>query len=219
MRVDTLFCVWLAPIISLVDVANVLVVRSEHPAKDITTLIGIAKDNPKKINYGSAGIGTTGHLAGAVFEQQAKVQMTHVPYRGGAPAMTGLLGGETDMIFSSIPTAVEHINTGRLCALAVTGKKELVTLPGVKTMISAGITNYDLPSWYGLFAPAGTPQPVIEKLEKAFIKVLAIPEVRHQLIKLGMVPDPVPAAHFKQQLAKDSQYWQGVLEKANITAN
>lgn len=209
----------LAPIISLVDVANVLVVRNEHPAKNIADLVEIAKKNPKKINYGSAGIGTTGHLAGAVFEQQAHVELTHVPYRGGAPAMTGLLSGETDMIFSSIPTAVEHINSGRLRALAVTGKTELETLPGIKTMKDAGVTHYVLPSWYGLFAPTGTPQPIIDKLEREFTKVLTIPEVKKQLIMLGMVPDPVPAAKFKQQLAQDSKYWQGVLEKANISAH
>lgn len=205
------------PIISLVDVANVMVVRSEHDAKTLQDLVGMAKANPNQLNFGSSGIGTTGHLAGEIFQQEADVKMTHVPYRGGAPAMTGLLGGETDMIFSSVPTAVEHVKGGRLRALAVTGHSELETLPGVPPLKDAGIPNYELPSWYGVFAPAGTPKPIIEKLEKEFTTVLALPEVKKQLVALGMVPNPVPAAKFKLQLANDSEYWKDILEKADIS--
>ncbi len=209
----------LTPILSLVDVANVMVVRDEHPAKNINDLVGMAKANPQSVDFGSAGIGTTAHLAGEVFQQEANVKLTHVPYRGGAPAMTGLLGGETDLIFSSVPTAVEHVKSGRLRALAVTGATELETLPGVPPLKDAGIANYELPSWYGLFAPAGTPQPIIDKLEKELATVLEMPEVKKRLITLGMVPNPVPAAKFKQQLAADSKYWQGVLKKANISVD
>ena len=209
----------LEPVISLVDVANVMVVRSEHKAETLQELIDMAKEKPHELDFGSSGIGTTGHLAGEIFQQQADVQMTHVPYRGGAPAMTGLLGGETDMIFSSVPTAVEHVKTGRLRALAVTGHSELETWPGVAPLKDLGLTNYELPSWYGVFAPAGTPRPIIEKLEKAFTTVLERPDVKQQLIALGMVPSPVLSAEFKQQLANDWGYWKEVLEKSGIELN
>ncbi|RTZ39140.1 tripartite tricarboxylate transporter substrate binding protein [Candidimonas sp. SYP-B2681] len=209
----------LEPILSLVDVANVMVVKGDHPAKGVQDIVQLAKTNPDQVDFGSAGIGTTAHLAGEVFQQGAGIKLTHVPYRGGAPAMTGLLGGETDLIFSSVPTAVEHVKNGRLRALAVTGSKPLDTLPGVPPLKDAGIAGYELPSWYGVFAPAGTPQPIVAKIGNELAKILELPEVKSQLIALGMVPNPVHAADFKRQLGEDTKYWKGVLEKANIRFN
>jgi tripartite-type tricarboxylate transporter receptor subunit TctC len=209
----------LAPVLSLVDVANVMVVKKEHPAKSVQDIVELAKTNPEQVDFGSAGIGTTAHLAGEVFQQEAGIKLIHVPYRGGAPAMTGLLGGETDLIFSSVPTAVEHVKSGRLRALAVTGSKPLETLPGVPPLKDAGIAKYELPSWYGVFAPAGTPEPIVAKLGDELARILEIPEVKSQLITLGMVPNAVHAADFKRQLAEDTKYWKGVLEKANIQFN
>ncbi len=206
----------LVPVISLVDVANVAVVQSSHPAQTVEELIKMARDNPREIDFGSAGIGTTAHLAGEVFQQEAEVEFTHVPYRGGAPAITGLLAGETDLIFSSIPTAVDHVNQGTLRALAVTGDMELETLPGVPPMKEAGLENYKLPSWYGIFAPKGTPAEVIELIQNEFYAALDKEEVQKKLISLGMVPNPVLAEDFSKQVNSDWDYWQGILEIADI---
>src|SRR5699024_19711 len=206
----------LVPVISLVDVANVAVVNSEHPAQSVEDLIQMAKENPHEIDFGSAGIGTTAHLAGEVFQQEADVEFTHVPYRGGAPAITGLLAGETDLIFSSIPTAVDHVNQGTLRALAVTGDMELETLPGVPPMKEAGLAEYKLPSWYGIFAPKGTPTEVIELLQNEFQAALEKEKTQKLLISLGMVPNPVLSEQFSKQVKDDWDYWEGILEVADI---
>lgn len=209
----------LVPVIELVDIANVLVIRSEYEHKSVAELIAHAKANPGKLNYGSSGIGTSVHLAGEVFSQDAGVKLTHVPYRGGAPAMNGLLGGEVDLIFSTVPTAIGYIKEGRLKALAVTGDRELEALPGIPPMREAGVPNYRLPSWYGIFVPKGTAAEIVQKLSDAFAAALRDPEVRKRLVSLGLVPSGAGPEKFREQVRKDWSYWKEVLEKAGIKAN
>ncbi|HEY9278675.1 MAG TPA: tripartite tricarboxylate transporter substrate binding protein [Eoetvoesiella sp.] len=205
-----------APVMTLVDVENVLVVNANHPAKSVKELIALAKDKPGSLNFGSSGIGTTGHLAGEVFKQQTNTDIAHVPYRGGAPAMTALLGGETDMIFSSIPTAVGYINSGRIRALAITGNSPQEALPGIMPLKDAGVPNYELAAWYGLLAPAGTPAEVINKLQGEIKRILSLPDVRAKLVAQGLVPNPVSADEFAKRIKVETTNWKTVIDKAGI---
>ncbi len=204
------------PIMSLVDVENVLVVNANSPIKSVEELIAEAKNKPGHLNFGSSGVGTTAHLAGEVFKQETNTDLTHVPYRGGAPAMTALLGNETDMIFSSIPTAVGHINAGKIRALAITGNQPQEALPGVLPLKDAGVPGYSLSAWYGLLAPAGTPLEVINKLQQEIKRIVALPDVRAKLVAQGLVPNPTSPSEFAQRIKADSVTWKAVVEKAGI---
>lgn len=205
-----------APVMTLVDVENVLVVNAVHPAKSVADLVKLAKEKPAELNFGSSGIGTTGHLAGEIFKQETGANITHVPYRGGAPAMTALLGNEIDMIFSSIPTAVGYINSGRIRALAITGESPQEALPGVPPLKEAGVPDYKLSAWYGLMAPAGTPPEILEKLHGEIKRILGLPDVRAKLVAQGLVPNPVTSAQFTQRIKTDTENWKVVVERAGI---
>lgn len=205
-----------APVMSLVDVENVLVVNASSSIKSVADLIEQAKKKPGELNFGSSGVGTTGHLAGEVFKQETGTNLTHVPYRGGAPAMTALLGNETDMIFSSIPTAVGHINAGKIRALAITGNQPQEALPGILPLKEAGVPSYALSAWYGLLAPAGTPPEVINKLQQEIKRIVALPDVRAKLVAQGLVPNPTSPEEFSERIKADAVTWKAVIEKAGI---
>ncbi len=173
------------PLTRVANVPNLLVANPSKPYKSVAELIAYAKANPNKVNVGSSGNGTSIHLSAELFKTLANVEMTHVPYKGSAPAMTDLLGGQIDIMFDNMPSAIQHVRSGKLRPLAVTTAKRSPELPNVPTIAEAGLPGYEATSWFGLFAPAGTPAAVISKLNAAIVKVLGQADVRKMISEQG----------------------------------
>lgn len=177
-----------APVGMISSSASVLIVPESSPLHSVKELIAKAQAEPGKLNYGSAGNGSSGHMAGAMLQQLAKFDATHVPYKGGAPAMTDLMGGQLDFMLDS--GAIPLVKSGKLRALAVAAPKRLAALPDVPTFAEAGVPNFDTNWWYGIVAPAGTPRSVLEQLHSALEKSLQTAEVQRRLSELGGTADP-----------------------------
>jgi tripartite-type tricarboxylate transporter receptor subunit TctC len=201
----------------LVNVENVLVVNNQLPVKNIAELIAHAKASPGKLNAGSSGITTTGHLALEVFNQQTGSQINHIPYRGGAPAATALIAGEIDLIFSTVPSIIQHIKSGRVRAIAVTGEKSLDALAGIKPIREQGVPGYKIGSWYGILAPTGTPNPIILKINAELGRIIEMPDVKSKLLEQGWTTVHTSPAQMNQQIKTGIQEWKIVIQKANIT--
>jgi tripartite-type tricarboxylate transporter receptor subunit TctC len=201
----------------LVNVENVVVVNNQVPVKNIPELIAYAKANPGKLHSGSSGIATTGHLSLEVFNQQTGVDIVHVPYRGGAPMATALLGGDIQMSFSTVPSVIQHIKSGKLRAIAVTGEKQLETLPDVKPIKDQGVPGYKVGSWYGILAPSGTSPAIINKINLELGKIVAMPEVKSKLLEQGWTSTHTSPAQMNKQIQSEIQDWKVVIEKAGIT--
>ena len=169
----------------LAQYPNVLLVNPSFPAKSVKELVSMAKAKPNSIAYASSGNGSAQHLAGALFEIQAGVEMQHIPYKGGGPALNDVLGGQVPVFFGSVASTKQYVDAGKLNALAVTGKKRATSMPTVPTMAEAGVAGYEVYEWNGIFAPAATPAPILLKLSEAITKVMQTPEVRDKVISLG----------------------------------
>ena len=207
-----------APIAMLVNVENVLVVNDRVPAKSLPELIAYGRANPGLLKFGSSGIATTGHLAGEVFKQQAGVDMLHVPYRGGAPAASALLAGDIDMIFSTVPSVVQFVKSGRLRAMAVTAENQIEILPGVQPIRKLGLPGYRVASWYGLLAPAGTAPAIIEKIHADVSRILLMPEVKTALLEQGWTTVHAPTSSMAEQIKTGIRDWKIVIDKAGLKA-
>ena len=195
-----------APITLIASAPSVLVVNPSLPARTLAEFTALAKASPGRINYASNGNGSSAQLAAVLYESMAGVQMVHVPYKGLAPALVDLLAGEVQAMFSSVVAIVPNIKAGRLRALAVTGKRRAALLPEVPTLDESGVPGYEAGSWYGILAPAGTPQAVVAKLHEAIVRALAQPEVRERLVSegaevIGSTPEAF-AAHITAELAR-----------------
>ena len=182
-----------APIARAVTALNMLVVYPSLPAHSVKELIAYAKANPGKLNYGSSGVGFADHLAGALFETLAGVKMQHVPYKGGAPAMVDLLGGNIQLIFATVSTSLTHVKAGRIRALAVTSAKRVAQFADVPTVAEAGVPGFAVDNWYGFMAPRGTPKPIVVKLHAEMNRILDLPDVQVRLAVLGIFPFPAPS--------------------------
>ena len=182
-----------APIARAVTALNMLVVYPSLPAHSVKELIAYAKANPGKLNYGSSGVGFADHLAGALFETLAGVKMQHVPYKGGAPAMVDLLGGNIQLIFATVSTSLTHVKAGRIRALAVTSAKRVAQFADVPTVAEAGVPGFAVDNWYGFMAPRGTPKPIVVKLHAEMNRILDLPDVKERLAVLGIFPFPAPS--------------------------
>ena len=174
-----------APLTRVANVPNLLVANPAQPFKSVAELIAYAKANPGKVNFASSGNGTSIHLSGELFKTMAKVQMVHVPYKGSAPALTDLLGNQVGIMFDNLPSVIPHVRSGKLRPLAITTAKRSPELPDVPTIAESGLPGYEATSWFGLLAPAGTPAPVISKLNAAIVKVLAQADVRKRISDQG----------------------------------
>jgi len=201
----------------LVNVENVVVVNNQVPVKNIPELIAYAKANPGKLHSGSSGIATTGHLSLEIFNQQTGVDIVHVPYRGGAPMATALLAGDIQMSFSTVPSVIQHIKSGKLRAIAVTGDKSLETLPDAKPIKDQGVPGFRVGSWYGILAPSGTPPAIINKINLELGKIVANPEVRSKLLEQGWTTTHTTPAQMNKQIQSEIQDWKVVIERAGIT--
>lgn len=177
----------LMPVSALVSLNNVLVLHPSVKANSVAEVIALAKSQPGKINYASSGSGTSIHMSGEMFKFITKVDMTHIPYKGSAPAVTDLLGGQVMLMFDNIPSALPHIKAGKLRALATTGAKRDPALPDLPTIAEAGVAGYESGVWFGLTVPAGTPKEVIAKLNDAAVKGTKSPDFVKRMSELGYI--------------------------------
>jgi tripartite-type tricarboxylate transporter receptor subunit TctC len=206
----------LAPISLVAITPNILVANNNLPVKSIADLIAFAKSSPGKINYPSAGAGTSSHLAGVLFSSIAQVDMVHVPYKGGGLAMNDLLGGQVDIFFATMPAAMPFIKSGKLKTLAVTSEKRSVVLPNVPTIAESGMPGYSASTWYGIYAPKGTPTDIVHKIHEATVEVLKIPELREQLIQRGFEPIGNTPDQFASFISSEITKWAKVVKIAGI---
>ena len=172
----------------LAQYPNVLLVNPSFPAKSVKELVALAKAKPNGISYASSGHGSAQHLAGALFEVKAEVEMQHIPYKGGGPALNDVIGGQVPVFFGSVASTKQYVDTGKLNALAVTSKKRASSMPSVPTMAEAGVPGYEVYEWNGIFAPAATPAPILVKISDAIAKVMQSAEVRDKVLSLGGDP-------------------------------
>jgi tripartite-type tricarboxylate transporter receptor subunit TctC len=186
-----------APVSMIGAAPNVLVVHPSAPAKSVGELIAYAKAHPRKVNYGSAGVGTTLHLSMEMFGSMSGIDVVHVPYKGGAPALADLLGGNVMAMFGAQPLLLSHIKAGKVRALAVSSAKRSALLPSVPTVAESGVPGFEVTVWYSMLAPAGTPAPILAKLNSDLVKVLTGPEVRRRFTENGVEA----AASTPEQLA------------------
>ena len=207
----------IAPVANFVSVANVMVVNPSFPAKSVPEFIAYAKANPGKITVASAGIGTPNHLSGELFKTMAGLDTAHVPYRGGGPAIADLLGGQVDVTFAVVTTAIEYIRSGKLRALAVTSAKRQEALPEIAPMADF-LPGYEAIGWFGLFAPKNTPVEVVSTLNKEVNAALSDPKIKARLADLGGEPLPGSPEDFERLVADDKEKWAKVIRAANIKA-
>jgi tripartite-type tricarboxylate transporter receptor subunit TctC len=205
-----------APIGMIGNAPNSLVVNPSFPAKTLAELIAYAKANPGKVNFGSAGAGTASHITGEYFARTAGITLVHIPYKGTGPALTDLLGGHIPMAVAPIPASHANVAAGKLRALAVTSTARSSLLPDVPTVAEAALPGFDASLYYGLAAPAGTPRPIIDKLNKALRDALASDEVRKQLTNDGTEITPGTPENYAEFIDKDEKKWAGLVKASGV---
>jgi tripartite-type tricarboxylate transporter receptor subunit TctC len=208
-----------APLTRVAMVPNLLVANPGKPYKNVKELIAYAQAHPGKVNFGSSGSGSSIHLSGELFNMLAKVEMVHVPYKGSAPAVTDLLGGQIDIMFDNMPSAIQHVRSGKLRPLAVTTAKRSAELPDVPTIAEAGVPGYEATSWFGMFAPASTPAPIVARLNGALVKVLSDPDVKKKLAEQGAEPYAEKPEQFAAFIRDESAKWSKVVKASGATAD
>jgi tripartite-type tricarboxylate transporter receptor subunit TctC len=205
-----------APVTLCAAVPNVMVINPKLPVNSVPEFIQYAKANPGKVNMASSGNGTSIHLTGELFKTVTGTYMVHLPYRGSAPALTDLIAGNVNVMFDNLPSALPHIKSGRLKALAVTSKSASAALPGVPTIEqAANLKDFDASSWFGLFAPAGTPRAIIDKIQSDVAKALAVPEVRERFVSQGAEPGGNTPDQFTAFIKGESEKWARVVKFSN----
>jgi tripartite-type tricarboxylate transporter receptor subunit TctC len=207
----------LVPIVQIADVPNVLVVNPSVPATTVDELVAHARANPGKLNYASTGIGTSAHLAGFVFAKRAGFEATHVPYKG-ADALRDLLAGRVQFMFATIPSVMPHIQSGTLRAIAVSSAARSRSLPDVPTVAERGFPGFEAGSWFGFFAPKGTPAEVVATLNKAVNEIIALPAVEAQLVKEGADPAGGTPQRFADFVQREFEKWRTVVRESGATA-
>ena len=214
-KLDFNFIRDIAPVATIAGAPNVMVVHPSVPARTVPEFIAYAKANPGKLNMASAGNGTTPHVAGELFKMMTGVDMVHVPYRGGGPALTDLLGGQVQVYFGPMPPSIEHIRSGKLWALAVTSPGRSQALPEIAAM-SDFVPGYEASQWYGIGVPKNTPSEIIDKLNKEINAGLADPNMKARLADFGRAPLVGSPADFGKLIAEETEKWGKVIRAANI---
>lgn len=202
-----------APITTVASCPNVLIVNPKIPVHSVTELIQYAKAHPGQLNFGSAGIGSTEHLAGELFKRMAGIQINHVPYKGGAPMMTDLISGQIQMSLETSGSALTQIRAGTVRALGVSSAKPSVYLPGVPAIDQAGVPGYTFLTWYGLMAPAGTPADVQAKLYAMTVKALESPDMKKAMTSIGADPGGEPSKQFGAYIVEQTKKWHDILQE------
>ena len=207
------------PVIHICTVNGILVVHPSVKANTVQELVALARAQPGTINYGSAGNGTMPHLAGELFKAGAKVDLTHVPYKGSGPALADLLGGQTQVMFANIPGTLQQVKAGKLRALAVTGAQRVPALPDVPTLAESVLPGFNSISWIGVLAPAGTPKDIVDKVSSDIREVLASDDVKGKLVELGALPSGNTPAQFQALIEADRKRYAQVIKDKKISVD
>jgi tripartite-type tricarboxylate transporter receptor subunit TctC len=207
------------PITLTADSINALVLHPGVPANTVQEFIALAKAQPGNLNYGSSGNGGAGHLAGELFNMMAGVKIVHIPYKGGGPAMLDLVGGQIQAIFATLASALPHIRSGRIRGLAVTRAQRAPMIPELPTIAEAGLPGYEATNWYGIVAPAGTPRPIVARLNREFVKALESPQVRDAFFVSGMLPQSSTPEAFRAYIGSEIEKWGAVIKQIGIHAD
>ncbi len=208
-----------APLTRVANVPNLLVANPSQPFKTVQQLIDYARANPGKVSFGSSGNGSSIHLSGELFKSMTKVDMLHVPYKGSAPAVTDLLGNQIAVMFDNMPSAIQHVRAGRLTPLAVTTAKRSPELPDVPTIAEAGVPGYEATSWFGMFAPASTPAPLVEQINATLVKLLQQPEMKKKFAEQGAEVVAETPAQFASFIQAESAKWGKVVKESGASVD
>jgi tripartite-type tricarboxylate transporter receptor subunit TctC len=206
-----------APISQIGTVSQLLAINAKVPAQNLREFIALAKANPDKYHYGSSGLGAIMHLGGELFGFMTETNVVHVPYRGEGPAMVDLLAGRIHFVVASVPALLSHIRSGELRALCVNADHRLALLPDVPTAAEAGLPGYKTYNWYALFAPLGTPEPIVKRLNDALVKAMATPEARKQLEDIGVEPVVSSPSELSSELKQQADFWGPLIARAGVT--
>ena len=205
-----------APITLVVSVPNVLVVHPDVPAKSVKELVALAKSQPGKLSFASSGTGQSVHLSGEMFKLKTGTDIIHVPYKGAGPAVADLMAGQGTMMIDNLPSSLPHIQSGKLRALAVTSKDRAAELPDVPSLRELGFEDFQVTAWFGLMAPGGTPQPIIDQLYKIISGILSEPDIRKRLTELGGTPGGQPPAQFTTFIADERVRWMQLIKATGL---
>jgi len=208
-----------APVGKIGDATLIIVSHPSFPGKTLKELIDISKKDPKGVSYGTSGVGGTPHIAGELLNLRAGAKLVHVPYKGGGQAMSDALGGNVPLVYTAVAGAIKHVEAGKLHAIAVSSRTRSPSLPNTPTFIEAGVPDFEASSWVGILAPAGTPRPVIDRLNKELNALLTSPEVVERLAKLGIVATPGTPEQFGEQMKADLAKYGPVVKAAGIKAD
>lgn len=207
-----------APVGLIAKVPNLLVVNPKLPIHSVQDYVRFAKESPKGVTFASSGSGSSIHLSGEIFKMVSRSNMLHVPYRGSAPAVSDLLGGQVESMFDNTPSALPHVQGGRLRAIAITSATRSPLLPDVPTIAESGYPGFDVQSWFGLAAPAGTPKAVVDRLNGELNQALATPELRKRLLDLAATPEPGTPEQFRVFIAAETRRWGDVVKASGAKA-
>jgi tripartite-type tricarboxylate transporter receptor subunit TctC len=203
--------------VSLVaETQNLIVVHPSFPPRSVRELIAFSKKHPGQINYASSGTGTTVHLSAELFQLMTGVKWVHIPYKGGAPAMTEMLAGQTSLMFGSMLTVIEHARAGKLRAIAVTGSRRATGVPDIPTVAESGVPGYNVTAWYGVSAPAKTPPAVVDRLNTEIVRALKSQDLHQRLVSQGVDPVGTTSEQYTAFVQNEVQKWAKVITAANI---
>ena len=202
----------LAPVAMIGLVPNIMVVGQSVPATTVKEFIALARAQPGKLNFASAGSGSSIHMSGELFKLMTGIDMVHVPYKGSSPAVTDLIGGQVSVMFDNLPSSMPHIKTGKLRALGVTSAKRYPALPDVPTIAEAGVPGYEANAWFGMLAPKGTPKAIVNRLNAEILKILQLPDVKEKLDQQGAIYTPFTPEQFHAFIKADVQKWAKVVQ-------
>jgi tripartite-type tricarboxylate transporter receptor subunit TctC len=206
----------LIPVVGVAATPHILIVNTNSKAKNVADLIAMLKADPGKLSFGSSGIGNSDHMAGELFLATTGTQAIHIPYKGGSPAATDLVGGQIDFYFAGMPVGLPLYKGEKVNALAVTSKNRFSGAPELVTIQEAGVKGYEMALWQGMFVPAGTPTSIVSTLNKAVLKILDTPEMKERFIKAGVQIAPMNTQQFTELYTSDIARWKVVIEKAKI---
>lgn len=208
----------LAPIAQIASVPFLLLARESLPVRDVAGLLALAREKPGQLTYASSGVGSSPHLAGEMLASMSTTRMVHVPYKGGGPAITDLLGGQVDLLFATVVQGLPHVKAGKLKALGVGGPVRAPQLPEVPTIAESGVPGFDITNWFGVLAPAGTPAPILERLSREIVRQLATPEMRERMTAEGADPRGTGPAEFAALIESDIRKYTQIVRAAGLKA-
>jgi tripartite-type tricarboxylate transporter receptor subunit TctC len=208
-----------APVTLAARVPQILVVHPALPVTSVSELIALAKQRPGQINYASAGSGSSTHLAMELLLDKAGIALNHVPYKGTAPALTDLLAGQVQVMFDAIPPSLPHIRSGRIRPIAVGSAERTAAMPDLPTVAEAGVPGYAFTSWFGIFAPAGTPRAVIDRLNQEIVRIVRLPDIRERLLVMGVEPLGSTPDELGRHLASEIRQWSDIVQRRHLRAH